>query len=188
MEKPSVIRLYGYLGAKFGRVHRFVISSPADAIRALVRMVPGFERELMTAKDRGVRYSIFVDKLNIPEDTLAYPSGGSDVRIAPVAHGRKAGLWQTIAGAALFVVGAVSTYFGNAYGPSMMAMGASMALGGIAQMLTRQPSSNTGTSKTSYYFSGAENNTSQGGPVPLLYGRMRVGSTVLSESILATDT
>lgn len=191
MERASTIRLYGKLGAKFGRVHSFVVGSAREAMRALCAMVPGFERELMTSEDRGIRYAVFVGKRNLGEKELPYPSGGGDIRIAPIAAGRKSGVFAVIAGAVLFVAGAVSTYFGNPYGGQMMLMGASMMLGGIAQMIsphaTAQGTTGNGDTKQSYNFNGAENTTYQGGPVPLLYGRMRVGSTVISEGLLAKD-
>ncbi|WP_343054467.1 tail assembly protein [Pararobbsia alpina] len=171
-------------------MHRFVVRSPKDALRALIAMVPGFERELMTSKDRGVRYAVFVGKRNLAQTELEYPSGQDDIRIAPVVTGRKAGLWMTIAGVALAAVGAVSMYFGNPYGGQMMLMGASMAFGGISQMISANATASNGSGNTtqSYYFSGAENTTTQGGPVPLLYGEMVVGSTVISSGIQATDT
>jgi predicted phage tail protein len=150
-------------------------------------MLPGFERELMTSKDKGVSYAVFVGSRNIEEKQLEHPSGNDDVRIAPVLSGSKAsGLFQTIAGVALAVVGAVSMYFGNPYGGEMVMMGASLALGGIAQMLAPHQTTQ-GSSLRSYNFNGAQNTTYQGGPVPLLYGRMRVGSTVISEGLLAKD-
>lgn len=186
MESPRTIRLYGKLGAKFGRVHRFVIRSPKDAMRALCALVPGFERELMTSKDRGISYALFVGKRNVTENQIDYPSGRDDVRIAPVLSGSKAaGLFQTIAGVALAVVGAVSMYFGNPYGSEMVLMGVGLALGGISQMISGHQT--TPSNLTSYNFNGAQNTTYQGGPVPLLYGRMRVGSTVISEGLLAQD-
>lgn len=186
MEKVRVVRLYGKLGAKFGRVHRFVLSSPKDALRALVSMLPGFAKELMTSKDRGIAYAVFCGNRNISEKQLEHPSGSDDIRIAPILSGSKSsGLFMTIAGVALAVVGAVSMYFGNPYATEMMMMGVSLALGGIAQMVS--PQQTTGTNLASYNFNGAENTTSQGGPVPLLYGRMRVGSTVISEGLLAED-
>lgn len=140
----------------------------------------------MTSKDRGVSYAVFAGKRNLAENQLEHPSGSDDVRIAPIISGSKAsGLFQTIAGIGLVIVGAVSMYFGNSYGPEMMMMGAGLALGGIAQMVS--PHQTTPQSLTSYNFNGAENTTYQGGPVPLLYGRMRVGSTVISEGLLAQD-
>jgi predicted phage tail protein len=188
MDQVRTIRLYGKLGATFGRVHRFVVRNPKEAIRALVAMVPGFEKELMTSQDRGIGYAVFCGTRNISEKQLAHPSGSDDIRIAPILSGRKSGgLFQIIAGIALVVVGAVTEYFlpGNPFSVEMMMMGAALALGGIAQMVSRQQT--TPTSLTSYNFSGAQNTTSQGGPVPLLYGRMRVGSTVISEGLLAKD-
>jgi len=86
----------------------------------------------------------------------------------------------------LMVVGAVSMYFGNPYAGQMMFMGAAMAFGGISQMISAHAPASVST-KSSYNFNGAQNTTSQGGPVPLLYGRMRVGSTVISSGILAMD-
>jgi predicted phage tail protein len=189
MEKVRTIRLYGKLGTKFGRVHRFVVGSPADAIKALCRMVKGFDRELMTSRDRGISYAVFAAKRNVTEKQLEYPSGGDDIRIAPVASGSKtAGLWQTIGGVALAAVGAVSMYFGNPYGGQMIAMGAAMALGGIAQMISAHATTSNGATNANYAFSGAQNVTTQGGPVPLLYGTMQVGSTEVSSVIISMDT
>jgi predicted phage tail protein len=187
LEIPRTVRLYGKLGARYGRLHKFVVNSPRDALKALCRMIPGFERELMTSKDRGINYAVFVGSRNIKEKELTYPSGQNDIRIAPVLSGRKAGgLWETIGGIALAAVGAVSMYFGNPYGGQMMLMGAALAFGGISQMISAH-SAQSNTNQPSYYFGGAQNTTSQGGPVPLLYGRMLIGSTVISSGINATD-
>jgi len=151
-------------------------------------MVPGFAAELMASKDRGIRYAVFVGTRNLGEKELTYPSGADDIRIAPVLTGSKAGgLFQTIAGAVIFAVGVVATYFTAGLGSPLMALGASMILGGIAQMIAPQQTTQSNSSKQSYNFGGAQNITEQGGPVPLLYGRMRVGSVVISEGLLAQD-
>nr|WP_175722443.1 tail assembly protein [Burkholderia ambifaria] len=185
-----MVRLYGRLGAMFGREHRFVIRSTRDALKALCAMVPGFERELMTSRNRGIEYAVFVGRLNIRENDIPAPVGDNAVRIAPIIRGSKrGGLFQTIAGIALAAIGAVTSYFGNPFGTQMMMLGASMALGGVAQMLSPHATASNGSSnrKQSYYFNGAENVTEQGGPVGLPYGRLRIGSTVISQGITATD-
>nr|WP_269112050.1 tail assembly protein [Burkholderia cepacia] len=190
MNKPRIVRLYGRLGAMFGREHRFVIRSTRDALKALCAMVPGFERELMTSRDRGIEYAVFVGRRNISEDDIPAPVGDDAVRIAPIIRGSKrGGLFQTIAGVALAAVGAVTSFFGNPFGTQMMLLGASMALGGVAQMLSPHATAANGSSnrKQSYYFNGAENVTEQGGPVGLPYGRLRIGTTVISQGITATD-
>ncbi|CAI8959074.1 Tail assembly protein [Burkholderia ambifaria] len=191
MDTPRIVRLYGRLGAMFGREHRFVIRSTRDALKALCAMVPGFERELMTSRDRGIEYAVFVGRRNISEDDIPAPVGDDAVRIAPIIRGSKrGGLFQTIAGVALAAVGAVTSFFGNPFGTQMMLLGASMALGGVAQMLSPHATAANGSSnrKQSYYFNGAENVTEQGGPVGLPYGRLRIGTTVISQGITATDT
>ena len=192
--KLRTIRLYGKLGAKFGRVHRLVVASTAEAIRALSVLLPGFREELTTSKDRGVAYAVFTGKRNITEDELAHPTGREDIRIAPILQGSKrGGLFQTILGAAILAI----AYFnpgGFLTGPMAsagMLTGAAMALGGIVQMLTPMP---TGLSAkdnpdngASYNFNGPVNTQAQGNPVPLLYGEMVVGSAVISAGIYSED-
>jgi predicted phage tail protein len=187
-ETLRTVRLYGAAGNKYGRVHRLAVSSPREAIRALCVMVPGFEKFLMNAKDNGLTFAVFMGRRNLDEKELEYPVGADEIRIAPVLVGSKhAGLFQTILGAALVVVGVLTSAYG---GGSLIGLGASLALGGVVQMLSPQTSGLAGTGPdngTSYYFNGAVNSSAQGEPVPLVYGRMRVGSKVISAGIYAQD-
>jgi predicted phage tail protein len=184
METLRTIRLYGNLGTMFGRVHRLAVENTAEAVRALCVMVPGFEREMMTSRARGVRYACFLGKQNIGRDELTLSGGNDDIRIAPVIAGAKAGgFLQTIVGVALIVAG---VFFES---PTLISAGISLTAGGVLQMLSPQQ---MGTSKaqdngTSYNFTGPVNTTIQGSAVPILYGRMIVGSAVISAGILAED-
>ncbi len=54
-----VIRLYGTLGARFGRVHRLVVNSAAEAIRALSVQLLAFEQFFYGARDQGMVFAIF---------------------------------------------------------------------------------------------------------------------------------
>lgn len=188
------VRLYGRLGARFGRLHRLAVSSTAEAIRALCVLVPGFEKELADSEAHGVRYACFVGTRNVAESDLQHPVSGDAIRIAPVLAGAKrAGLFQTILGAVLVVVGAVLTYtgVGAPIGTPMMQLGAAMALGGVIQMLSPQQrglsTADSPENGASYNFNGPVNTSAQGNPVPLLYGRMIVGSSVISAGIFAED-
>jgi predicted phage tail protein len=195
MEVLRTIRLYGKLGAQFGRVHRLAVESTAEAIRALCVLVPGFERELMTSRDRGVHYACFLGKKNIGREDLALSGGAEDIRIAPVLSGAKSGgVLQFIAGAVLVVAGYYVSMMwngaGSVVGGPMMKMGVAMMIGGVVQMLSPQPRSDAGSTTengASYNFTGAVNTTAQGNPVPVLYGRMIVGSAVISAGILAQE-
>jgi predicted phage tail protein len=187
-EKVRTVRLYGVAGARFGRVHRFAVSSTAEAMRALCTQVSGFEKFLMNAKDNGLTFAVFKGRKNLGEKELEHPVGDDEIRIAPVLVGsKKAGLFQTILGAALIVVGVLTSAYG---GGSLIGLGASLALGGVMQMLSPQTAGLAGTGPdngTSYYFNGPVNSSAQGEPVPLVYGRMRVGSKVISAGIYAQD-
>jgi predicted phage tail protein len=196
MDTLRTIRLYGKLGAQFGRVHRLAVASAAEAVRALCVLLPGFERELMTSRERGVSYACFLGKTNIGRDQLQLAGGSDDIRIAPVMTGAKSGgVFQTILGAVLIVVGYVVTglSFGWAapVGGAMVKIGIVMMIGGVVQMLSpqqQQQSAKDGPENgASYNFSGPVNTTAQGNPVPVLYGRMIVGSAVISAGILAQD-
>lgn len=182
------VRLYGVAGAKFGRVHRLAVSSTREAMRALCVTIPGFEKFMMNAKDNGLTFAVFHGRRNVAEDELAHPIGNDEIRIAPILIGSKSGgLLQTIIGAALVVVGVFTSEFG---GTTLIGLGASMMLGGVMQMLSPQTSGLAGTGPnngTSYYFNGPVNSAAQGEPVPLVYGRMTVGSKVISSGIFAQD-
>jgi len=195
MDTLRTIRLYGKLGATFGRVHRLAVENTAEAVRALCALVPGFEKELMTSHQRGIRYACFLGKKNIGKDELELSGGTDDIRIAPVLAGAKSGgVLQFIVGAVMVIAGAVLTYgsFGSlsAAGVPMMKIGVIMMLGGVIQMLSPQQTPGAGRSVengASYNFTGPVNTTAQGNPVPVLYGRMIVGSAVISAGILAQD-
>lgn len=193
MEQMRAVKLYGKLGTKFGRVHNLHVSSAAEAVRALCSILPGFERELMTSKDRGVAYSVFNGTRNLDKDELNNLTGAREIRIAPVILGsKKAGVMQVILGVVLI---AASVFFpplaGSAYAASATMLGASMALGGVVQMLTPQQkglsSRDSPDNGASYNFNGPVNTTAQGNPVPLLYGEMHVGSAVISAGVYAED-
>jgi predicted phage tail protein len=195
-EKIRTIRLYGTLGARFGRVHRLAVASAAEAVRALCVLLPGFKQDLTSSKDRGIAYAVFVGKQNLAADELYAPPGGDDIRIAPVLQGSKrGGLLQTIVGAVLIVAGAAISYFSagslSGIGVPMMQLGAAMALGGVVQMLSPQQrglSAKDGPENgASYNFNGPVNTTAQGNPAPVLYGDMIVGSAVISAGIYAED-
>ena len=69
----KTIRLYGALGAEFGRLHRLAVGSAAEAVRALCALLPGFERRMLDSGDQGVRYACFIGRRNLAEDSACPP-------------------------------------------------------------------------------------------------------------------
>lgn len=192
------IELGGVLGKTFGKTHQRLISTTSEAIRALCCTIPGFEQFLNTSKSRGLTYAVFRGKKNIGEDDLGFPVTGDVIRIIPVVIGSKrGGLFQTIFGAvlvaaAVFMSGGIGAAFAAGGMTGFMATtGAAMMLGGIIQMLSPQPNGiamkDQGENKPSYAFGAPTNTVSQGYPVPIGYGKRRIGGAVISAGIYVED-
>ncbi|MBE5251720.1 tail assembly protein [Mixta mediterraneensis] len=190
------IRLYGVLGATFGRVHHMAVETPREAIRALCVVIPGFERFLNTSRKRGLTYAVFSGRQNLAVEELEADHSKSEIRIAPVIMGSKrAGALQTILGAVLVVVGVAIGYFTggtlSTMGYGVAKFGAAMMLGGVVQMLSPQTpgiaSKQDADNQASYAFGSPTNTAAQGYPVPLLYGQRRIGGAIISAGIYVED-
>jgi len=69
-------------------------------------------------------------------------------------------------------------------------IGASLIISGVSQLLTPTPKYDTGSDeeqKQSYVFSGPVNTSAQGQAVPLGYGRMIIGSAVISMGLTVQE-
>jgi predicted phage tail protein len=182
------VRLYGALGREFGRVFRLAVATPAEAVRALRAVLPGFERAFL-GRDGRQAYHVFVGRRDARRDIgkgqLQEPIGAAEpIRFVPVIAGAKrGGVLQTIIGYVLMVAGAVAVvYTGSDFG--LVTLGFSLMVGGVIQMLSPQRQGKAAASNLpSYAFDGPINNTQQGGPVPCCYGRAMVGSVVVSQGI-----
>ncbi|STB39474.1 tail assembly protein [Citrobacter koseri] len=195
-EVMTRIELGGVLGKTYGNVHHRLIRTTAEAINSLTKTINGLEKFLNTSKMRGLTYAVFKGKKNIGVDDLGFPVSGEVIRIVPVVIGsKKAGVLQTILGAVLVVVGVVIGYFSggtlSAVGYGAAKFGAAMMLGGVVQMLSPQPaglaSKQDADNRASYAFGGVTNTAAQGYPVPLLYGKRRIGGAIISAGIYVED-
>lgn len=191
-EVMSRIELGGVLGKTFGKVHHRLISRVNEASVALAKTVPGFEQFMISSQRRGLTYSVFKGKKNIGVDDLGFPVTGDVIRIVPVIIGsKKAGLIQTILGAVLVIASIWMPGLSIAASNMMFAAGASITLGGVVQMISPQAtglaSKQSSDNRASYAFGGVTNTAAQGYPVPLLYGRRRIGGAIISAGIYVED-
>ncbi|MBC3213873.1 tail assembly protein [Serratia fonticola] len=177
-------------------VIKMCVQTPGEAVKALCVVLPGFEKFMITSKARGLTFAVFSGKRNIGRDELDF-EGAGEIRIIPVIIGsKKAGLFQTILGAALVVVGAIGMTWGQAFGGGIwgsyaMQIGGAMMLGGVVQMLSPMQGGlarrESPDNKPSYAFGGPVNTIAQGNPVPILYGKRRIGGAIISAGIFAED-
>lgn len=194
------VMLYGHLGKSFGRRHRYDVRSPAEAVRALCATLPGFRRYMIERSRPG--YRVLVGDAPRTLETLAMPADAA-IKIVPVTSGAGRGIGAVILGAALIgfgvMTGGAGLTLAAAWGSGGMAfagylatnIGLSLALGGVAQMLAPQPKpqgpADRPENKPSYAFDGAINTAAQGNPVPVCYGRLIVGSQVISAGFVAQE-
>ena len=192
-ETMTRIELSGTLGKMFGKVHHQLISTTHEAGIALANTIPGFEKFMISSEEHGLTYAIFKNNKNIGLDDLGFPVTGEVIRIVPVVVGsKKSGFLQTILGAVIVAAGAVATFvFDQPWGVNVMMAGGAMMLGGVVQMLSPQPAGlarkESADNKASYAFGGVTNTASQGYPVPLLYGKRRIGGAIISAGIYVED-
>lgn len=185
------IQLLGELGKKFGKSFSFDVRNPAEAVKALCINFPEFKKHLEESEKRGVAYKVLVGKESKAVEELHDPSGKQSIKFVPVLQGAGGGGLNVIIGAVLIAASFIP--FLAPISPYLMSAGIAMVIGGVVQMLTPVPTLNADTSnnqpdnKPSYAFNGGVNTTAQGYPVPVGYGRMIVGSAVISAGIVAEE-
>jgi len=204
------VKVYGHLAEHCGQsVFEALVRVPADAIKFLLCNFPEL-RSLM----RDGYYKVAVGKFDLqladhPEQ-LHYPLADSDVvKVIPVVSGAGGGgVGKFLLGAALIGVAIASAGAGFALGakgvgfvaagaaPSALAVaagniGLALALGGVAQMLSPVPElpdgvgGSGGGPNENFAFQTIENVSTEGVPVPVVYGEMIVGSVVISTGLIA---
>lgn len=167
------IHLHGILGQKYGKLHKFSVKEPKDVVRALEANYEDFTKDLkdllkknifytIVADDQWVQGNVFLKKKNIKKIDLVPTILGS----GPIAG--TAITWWMVAVLVVSIASAVYSYLqaGKQQYPEIP--GAE----GISSANSRSLS-----------FSNRENITEQGNPVPLAYGRMKIGSSVIQSSI-----
>lgn len=159
--------LHGELGNKFGKEWNLDVRSPFEAVSALFANNPKIEKYIHKKESQGIYYGIKkIAKGNFLEQGEAFLQTDSDIHFVPTPKG--AGFAGTL------VMSAVTT-------------AASMY---VSKKLAEAAERDTGTLSVqteSFLFDGVDNRYKQGSTVPLGYGRMKVGTNVISSSIVNYD-
>jgi len=226
-DMEQTVRLLGDLGEKYGVEHTYYnLRTPADAIKLLCINTPEFQEELIHAHENGVGYRLIQAGTDLDYADLQLPLGSNDLILTPVVTGSGGGVGKVLAGIGLVALAVLvpglgaagaATIFGTAFGSTSLAIGAigaSLILGGVSQMLSPQPtipkpgsygganrlSSGDSLStdgpqsitrgsdgRQSYAYTGAANTVGVGATVPVAYGEVLIGSHLLSANVDITD-
>ena len=164
----KTIKLYGVLAEQFGHQFKLDVSSTREAIRALSVLLPGFEKFMLHAHERGLGFAIFLDEIkghrsrgkkqpycydsatnrritgrNVAACELDMMTESSVIKIVPrvMGAGGNNGILQVVLGVVLIVAGFWTGGATSNIGVALIGAGAGMLVGGIAQML--MPSAET---------------------------------------------
>ena len=180
------VRIHGILAREFGKVFYFELSSAKDAIRAIDANKKNFSHRLINLARQGLDYAIVVDNKNVSEFTeLEMNKEPRVIDLVPLVAGAGFIAAALVAGAVTFIsaVGIVGT-------TQALAMAAIAAITtGLQMALAPKPeapeqiSATTRALRESFTFSNKVNVASQGSPVPVGYGRLKVGSKVVQHCI-----
>jgi predicted phage tail protein len=160
------VHLHGILGNKYGKIHKFAAKSPKDILNALEANYSEFRKDLRELALKNIHYTCVIDGKWLKNGKFCNEKI-EKLDFVPMILGSGptgfiiAGLVVSLASAVYSYVQAGKMEFPEVPG----ATGTSTA------------------SNRSLAFSNRENIIEQGNPVPLVYGRMKVGSFVIQSSI-----
>ena len=198
------LKLYGELAEFIGhKEFEIQVDSLAKAVSFLVNNFPQVEKYMNPQY-----YQVKVGNYAVNEEEVHHPIGQADIHIVPVIAGAgRGGLGKILLGAALIGVafatggasivkganGGLSLAFeasrlGGAYlAQAFVYTGAFLVLNGVSELLFPLPKSKEFKSEQdpqlSFSFSGTQNTSRAGTPVPIVYGEIVTGSVVISGAI-----
>ena len=209
----KVVKVYGALKKQLGGQGTFEldVNTPAEALRALTVNFKGLSKWMIDSEKHGVGYQVQLGNEVIQEEeigNLLLPFSDKEVfTITPVLTGAGRGLGGILLGAALiglsfYSFGAAggaffggsgaglsggAIYASGAWGSKALGMiGLSLVMGGIGQMLSPPPPEfdmKQANKLENYSFSGVTNTNQVGTAIPVAYGRVFVGSSVISSGL-----
>jgi len=194
------LKLYGELAQFVGhKEFEIQVDSLTKAVSFLINNFPQVEK-YMNPK----YYQVKVGNYAVSEEEIHHPIGQEDIHIVPVISGAGGGLGKTLLGAALiggaflFTPLTAGSFFSPIVAPgsfaaasgitkAAVAIGGSLVLSGVSEMLFPVPKPKEFKSEQdpqlSFSFSGTQNTSRAGTPVPLVYGEIVTGSVVISGAV-----
>ena len=190
------LKLYGELAEFIGHKEFEVqVDSLAKAVSFLVNNFPQVEKYMNPQY-----YQVKVGNYAVDESELSHPIGQEDIHIVPVISGAGRGFRKVLLGAVFIASAFLFTplSFSNfaatnigftaaGIGKAAVFLGASLALQGVNEMLFPLPKTPEFSSeqdpRLSFNFSGTQNTSRAGTPVPIVYGEIVTGSVVISGAI-----
>ena len=167
----TTIRLHGILGKEYKNVFSMKIGNPNSVLSAIDCNRSGFIKRVIELQKQGLAYDIIVDKTRVTKNQDLYSKRSpKTIDLVPVIVGSGP------------VVGFL---FGGSLVGSLVG---SLAFSAISYALSPKPEvqgieATAEASRSSFVFGSPLNAATQGTPVPVGYGRLKVGSKVIQASV-----
>lgn len=210
MQNIVEINLHGNIFDGLKSQYKLSVKSVAEATHAINVMTRNkFFSKLLENDKKNIKYEILINKnpclfaetpdinnietLKNSELVVNYPNLKT-IDIVPVIEGAE-DVAMIIGGVILIVVG-LFTFGSTAFAGAALLQGAlvmgglGLVAAGIINLLSTPPKLSDYTAaakKGSYLFDGPENTVGEGGPVPLVYGQLLVGSQTVEVTVQNTN-
>ena len=191
----TVINLHGILAHEFGSSFLMHIKKPKQAIEAINANKTSFKKRIFDLSQQGIHYVILVDGENVNcYEQLEIKKENTTIDILPMICG--SGFVAALTTLGTFLAsGAAAGSFAATFGGFLVSNAAIIggALNVIATTLIQQALSPSQKSerteatisgaKESFLIGSKANLAQQGNPIPVGYGRLRVGSSIIQTTI-----
>jgi predicted phage tail protein len=186
------IILHGILAKEFQPSFRMKIHKAANVVKAIDANRTSFNKRIFDLAREGLNYTIIVDGRKITElEELNAQKEPQEIHLVPLIVGAGGvALVSAIVVAGGGVVGAAGLVGGAAFAAGLINAVVLTAVSmGLQMLLAPKPdagppmSASTKALSESFSFSNRANVASQGSPVPVGYGRLKVGSQLIQMSI-----
>ena len=186
------IKLYGKLKKIYGESFEFAnIKTPMDVVKAMNTLFPGFRDYVVSEAKAGGHYEIIVDgeSKNALELNQKSPKI-QEVQITPCLIGNGVVAITIAIGVVAIGVG-IAIGATTALGAFFIALGVGLIIAGIMYLLTPIPENEpqeqnikASIKNSSFLFQNPKNVSTQGRAIPIIYGRLKVGSYVVGTSVV----
>ena len=195
------LKLYGELAEFIGhKEFEIQVDSLVKAVSFLVNNFPQVEKYMNPQY-----YQVKVGNYAVDQEEIHHPIGQEDIHIVPVIAGAGRGMGKVLLGAVLIGgaimagggFGALFSETGLVFGGGgklatfagnfAMNLGMGLTIMGVSEMLFPLPKPKEFKSEQdpqlSFSFSGTQNTSRAGTPVPIVYGEIITGSVVISGAV-----
>ena len=175
----TYIQLHGILAREYDGHFEYELGNPKNVLQAIDTNRKGFINRIIELEKQGFCYDIIIDKKRvIHAEEMEQFKNPKTIDLVPAITG---------SGVVATVVGSIVSFLGTS--GLVATLVKAVIFAAVAYALTPTPEPEEALeieakgSRTSMIFSNTVNTASQGSPVPLGYGRLKVGSQVIQATI-----